>query len=719
MDNNSNKGKLKITKEQYNRIFASGLIKESIGENNSPYVEYYKDMSGEEPFMLGNNKYQYVWAIYPSGKKDIGVYAFGQDLVYDYQVFRQMHNINEDQAPKVKGGLNRVDKEFKKAMGGKDVVNMKVTNEDMKTSKFKIQAPIKGMSQTKQGTFGKPIMEGDDQLKQETLDLIKYLYRKSDEFSPFWGENDLTYDDICDALEASKLVIKKDGAYELSKTLGSPEKAIAAVEEELRAMLGNDKTPKDELEEGDWFDNHPDHPANQPDPQYSRGTHVKNPQLHVIGYNGEFALVKGEDGTLYAFYYDGIDRDNFIDYVDREVIDTYPDGEGGYDVDYSDDWDIDDEVLTDYINDNASGFKVGQGLDAWESGDFDLVKVDDELKQELLDMYDKDPMVLKTLGGLNENETEDEKMARIKSVLAQRRADSQKYEDEYFKRRDVQNRLNTNKANKAEKGIGLKSVPAPEPKKPIGQHNIFGGIDEMGTGGAMGGTNTASVGGQYTAPLSMAGDDSDVIKKTMPNVPVVKEDSDLGGGYTHFAIFKADGKIADGWDYTGVDNDDIKYYTKLDIIDNFPEHKVSEFKIVTRKSLEKNGINPSDTNNWYKPTMNETMDVAGAGHFQYDTPGGLTMDLGKKNPKTKAETKTQWAGGAFVDFNDCVKMNNKPAGTGCSAGAVDNVVKLKKTKGNVNAPSLGENKIYEAVAKKTGKTIDEVKAIITAKNNKG
>jgi hypothetical protein len=37
--------------------------------------------------------------------------------------------------------------------------------------------------------------------------------------------------------------------------------------------------------------------------------------------------------------------------------------------------------------------------------------------------------------------------------------------------------------------------------------------------------------------------------------------------------------------------------------------------------------------------MNETMDVASAGNFQYDTPGGLTMDLGKNNPKTKAETK--------------------------------------------------------------------------------
>jgi hypothetical protein len=677
--NNSNKGKLKITKEQYNRIFASGLIKENIGgDNTSPYVEYYKDMAGEEPFKLGDNKYQYVWAIYPSGKKDIGVYAFGQDLVYDYETFRKMHNINEEQAVKIKGGLNRVDKEFKKYS----------------------------------------LKEGEDQLKRETLDLIKYLYRKSDDFSPFWGENDLTYDDICDALEASKLIIKKDGGYEISKSLGDSEKAKQAIEDELRAIISNDKTPKREIEEGDWFDNHPDHPANQPDPQYSKGTHIKNPKLIVVGYNGEFAFVKSQDGTLYAFYYDNIDRNSFEEYADREVIDTYPDGEGGYDVDYSDDWDIDDEVLTDYINDNASGFKVGQGLDAWESGDYELVKLDDELKQELLDMYDKDPMVLKTLGGLNESETEDEKMARIKAVLAQRRADSQRYEDEYFKKRDAQNILNT---KKAEKQMTLKDMPEPvsEPKKSVGQHNMFGGIDEMGTGGAMGGTNTISVGAGYTPALNMGDDDSAIVKKTMPNVPVVKEDSDLGAGYTHFAIMKSNSKIVDGWDYTGVDNESIKYYVKMDLNDNFPENKTSDFKIVTKRFLDKNGVNSSDSNNWYVPSLNEAMDVAGAGNFQYDTPGGLTMDLGKNNPKTKAETKTQWAGGAFVDFNDCVKLNNKPAGTGCSAGAVDNVVKLKKTKGNVNAPSLGENQIYEAIAKKTGKTIEEVKAIIKSKNIKG
>ena len=117
-----------------------------------------------------------------------------------------------------------------------------------------------------------------------------------------------------------------------------------------------------------------------------------------------------------------------------------------------------------------------------------------------------------------------------------------------------------------------------------------------------------------------------------------------------------------------------------------------------------------------KETMNATPSTTG----EYIAPG-LKMkknhtDFAKSEPE--AFKKAQMHGGSFVEFNDCVKLNNKPAGTGCSAGAVDGVVKQKKSKGNVSAPSLGENKIYETIAKKTGKTIDEVKRIIESKNNK-
>ena len=62
------------------------------------YVEYISERPGEEPFELGGQKFQYVNAKYPNGKVDIGVYAFAGDIVYSYNAFRQMFNIQEGNA---------------------------------------------------------------------------------------------------------------------------------------------------------------------------------------------------------------------------------------------------------------------------------------------------------------------------------------------------------------------------------------------------------------------------------------------------------------------------------------------------------------------------------------------------------------------------------------------------------------------------------------------
>lgn len=80
--------------------------------------------------------------------------------------------------------------------------------------------------------------------------------------------------------------------------------------------------------------------------------------------------------------------------------------------------------------------------------------------------------------------------------------------------------------------------------------------------------------------------------------------------------------------------------------------------------------------------------------------GKAPVNMKKKTPiyprgsfvEEGAFDKTQWADGAFVEFDDCTKLNNnKEAQNGeCSTGAVDGVVKLKKTASNVNAPSLGK-----------------------------
>ncbi len=58
------------------------------------YVKYLSLMRGEVPFMMQGTKYEYVWAEYPGGIKDIGVYSYAGDLVYSYDAFRQMMNLD-------------------------------------------------------------------------------------------------------------------------------------------------------------------------------------------------------------------------------------------------------------------------------------------------------------------------------------------------------------------------------------------------------------------------------------------------------------------------------------------------------------------------------------------------------------------------------------------------------------------------------------------------
>ena len=78
------------------------LLKKAVDRENpahrpkeSPlYVKYLSLMKGEEPFMMQGTKYEYVWAEYPGGIKDIGVYSYANDLVYSYDSFRQMMNLD-------------------------------------------------------------------------------------------------------------------------------------------------------------------------------------------------------------------------------------------------------------------------------------------------------------------------------------------------------------------------------------------------------------------------------------------------------------------------------------------------------------------------------------------------------------------------------------------------------------------------------------------------
>lgn len=65
----------------------------------------------------------------------------------------------------------------------------------------------------------------------------------------------------------------------------------------------------------------------------------------------------------------------------------------------------------------------------------------------------------------------------------------------------------------------------------------------------------------------------------------------------------------------------------------------------------------------------------------------ITQEQFNKIIESENMTKTAYPNGDMVDFDDCTKLNNntKAQDGGCSQGAVDNVVKTKKTKGSVVA----------------------------------
>jgi hypothetical protein len=85
-----------MDKFEFKQFIKECLSEVMVDDQNSPlYVEYHSERAGEPTFLLGGKKYQYVNAKYPNGKLDIGVYSHSEDLVYAYDAFRKMNNIQE------------------------------------------------------------------------------------------------------------------------------------------------------------------------------------------------------------------------------------------------------------------------------------------------------------------------------------------------------------------------------------------------------------------------------------------------------------------------------------------------------------------------------------------------------------------------------------------------------------------------------------------------
>jgi hypothetical protein len=405
---------------------------------------------------------------------------------------------------------NPVNKSFKKAFAGKDISNFNYIPEEAieKKNDFKIEKRNPSI----------PMLNIN-----EVEDFIKYVYGVNEEFSQYWGENNLAYEDLCEALESKGLFVRKENAYRIPKSLGTPDETKKSIYETLSEMLNHNM--EEDYPAGAKDDSRA--PYNQPDPISSIGNQPDNNDYGLVYNNTEFSILKNKlSDDMFAFNHTNIDKNDFDDYAEKQ---GFIDADG--DMEYYDDWEVDDAAIERYFNDVLASSNVGEGADAFMSGEYDIVKIDGSLKNELLDLYDKDKKLVSVLNTVTESST------------------------------------------------------------------------------------AGSVGGSF----------------------------------------------------------------------------------VTNAFLE-----PMEEDNVIRREINE-MDTADAGNIGYDNPGlvGVSRngDYSKNPKKTKAQKNTQWAGGSFVDIDDCTKLNNnkKAQNGGCSTGAVDNVVKQRKTSSNINAPSLKEGMMREAL----------------------
>jgi hypothetical protein len=476
-----------------------------------------------------------------------------------YQKLLSNNLIKEDQEVKIKGGLKRVDKMFKKHVK----------------------------------------LDESYDLMQETKNLIEYLYRKNENLSPFWSEHGLTYEDICEALSSENMILGKEGKWQLSKNLGTPEMAINTVMERLKKMINKDDELKTEsdgyLPSGAEFNSNA--PWNKEN-DTTQPIKPKSKEFIVLYYNREMAILKDNKGDLFYFNYDFIPREEFADYAEQSRTYAGKDEEGFPMYDYDDSWEIDGAVLSAYVNDNFNGLSKGMGIDGFDTGK-DLVVIDSELKTYLLKLYDKDKKLIDILGGINELYYNDDEETREKTNKT-----LQKFVDDTEKTRKP---IEKTEPKSREEVIRMAKLFAKLYDKPF--EEMFEklkkryDIDE---------TTTAASSGSYTAPF-LSGPSEAPEDPNKLNVPVVGE---VTAGSQSVGAYDA----------------------------------------------------------------NALPNIGRDGEFK------------KKVKTSDAFKKTQYPKGGFVKFNDCVKLNNKPAGAGCSQGAVDGVVKISQTKGNITAPSLNENR---------------------------
>lgn len=402
----------------------------------------------------------------------------------------------------------------------------------------------------------------------------------------------------------------------------------------------------------------------------------------VTYMNNEISIVEDSEGKKYAFYHYHIDRDDLAPYAEREETYVGRDEDGDVDVDYSDDWDVDEQVIQGYLNDNLHDLEIGSGLMDWESG-ADLALIDDGLKANIIDTFGGDERLIAAMEEVRETTTAGSSGAFVGkmgmgSPIGKATA--------YSPKNQIQDKT-------ASLGDDLEIIQDEEAKlgnvqfdTPYGRYSVVGATEK----------------------------DDNKPHATTIFVTLQKNGRPVSSHLLYYFNDKGDEKLTFVYKYEKLENvfnitDPVYHEGLRGLMAQLKGQEVEE-TTVAGASVDGGSSGPyvtpkmwaKDDKNW---AMNKDDKTAWKGGKIVDKKSKANMTMESDNM-----TKTAYPDGEMVDFDDCVKYNNNDAAQkgGCSQGAVDGVVKTSKTKGSV----ISDEALYYEIAEQTGRSVDDVKKII-------
>tara|TARA_R110000772_G_scaffold17946_3_gene49915 strand:+ start:90632 stop:93991 length:3360 start_codon:yes stop_codon:yes gene_type:complete len=461
------------------------------------------------------------------------------------------------------------------------------------------------------------------------------------------------------------------GLYELHHG-GTHYKAMESIERRLKENSG-----------------YPAGAANDPSAPYNQNQRMSKPEVsqhdlfNVVWFDNEDALLTDKSNNKYIFNIEKIDKALFEPYVEREQTDSYSDEEGDHYTEYSDEWEIDSNAIQQFLNNEHEGLNKGEGVDAFENGEVELVRIDEELGNYLVRYFKADDKLKNFLLSMEET------TASSSGAFVAPLSDGEKYSSNLPDELDETTTATSSGPYDSPKAIDTSDenfwFEGNKQNKGMNETNYRSGF-EM--------TEQQQLEYNYHTELKQMQNATSQPEQQMLAKRVIEAAKKLGVNLPKEILGLAEGKkkvikITEA-QYKKIQESSKKKRTiKLTEAQYKMVSEVGGSPSSNLVPLILNAITQVDENLSYKD-LAEAVGVILIEHYGKHTFDLFMQTLShtlKQEVNEDAKTDTQFPEGGFVDIDDCTKLNNntKAQDGGCSQGAVDNVVTVKKSKNSVVA----------------------------------